>query len=193
MESFSIKDGSFCIAEFLIFLPLFQVFLDKPSISIWLRVAERKSSQGKHVPLLRRGSRGSPLHVTRLEGSFTCVPHLSLCHLLRCCHGQGAFLNYHTGVLWFRACFPPGLLRLVCHSEPHSGSPFPVAWASGSTLGSEHKIWDNSHTTQPGQACSWGKGSWPRPYTVSKADCSRCVSQAGLQCITSLTNTFMFY
>lgn len=47
MESFSIKDGSFCIAEFLIVLPLFQVFLDEPSISIWLQACREEKQSGE--------------------------------------------------------------------------------------------------------------------------------------------------
>lgn len=52
----------FAYQNFFIFLPLFKVFLDKPSISIT-------------VAGLQKRVKGSPLHVTQPEGSFTCVPH----------------------------------------------------------------------------------------------------------------------
>lgn len=64
MESFSIKDGSFCIAEFLIVLPLFQVFLDKPSISIWLQACreEKQSGEACASPQKRVKGESTPCH-----------------------------------------------------------------------------------------------------------------------------------
>lgn len=58
MESFSIKDGSFCIAEFLIVLPLFQVFLDKPSISIMVAGLQRGKAVGGSMCLSSEEGQG---------------------------------------------------------------------------------------------------------------------------------------